>query len=85
MDGPFSFSDAPAEYLDFLKEKRRQIFAVVVGATSAGAAAAAAVAYARGEPAGALEAAQACASLCAISVVGLAAYGFTQGGSEREF
>jgi len=83
MDSPFSFSETPDAYLDFLQMKRREMFALVVGATAFGAGATGLVAAACGDAAAAIPAAQAMAQLCAGSIVGLAAYGLTQGGTQR--
>eukprot|EP00913_Durusdinium_trenchii_P034166 g31975.t1 len=62
-------------YLDFLKEKRRQMAGLVVGALSFGVLAPLAVASFRGEPQESLAAVQIMAQLFAVTVVGLAAYG----------
>lgn len=83
MEGPFSFSEAPAEYLDFLQEKRRQMGLVIAGALVAGAAGCVGVAAARGEPEAALGGLEALAVLFAVTIAGLGAYGFTQGGDRR--
>lgn len=84
MDGPFSFSEAPAEYLDFLQQKRREMIGLVFGAIAIGAGEAVLVAALRGDAAEAIPGVQAAAALLVVTVLGLGAYGFTQGGSERE-
>mmetsp|Transcript_110508 Transcript_110508/g.344484 ORF Transcript_110508/g.344484 Transcript_110508/m.344484 type:complete len:87 (+) Transcript_110508:213-473(+) len=85
MDGPFSFTEAPEEYLDFLREKRSQVIQLVVGSVTFGAAAAVIMAVSRGSDASeALPGVEAMAALFTITVVGLSAYGFTQGGTKRE-
>mmetsp|Transcript_78329 Transcript_78329/g.155172 ORF Transcript_78329/g.155172 Transcript_78329/m.155172 type:complete len:86 (-) Transcript_78329:395-652(-) len=83
MDSPFSFSDTPDAYLDFLQMKRREMFALVVGATSFGAGAAGLVAAACGDATAAIPAVQAMGVLFAGTTVGLVAYGLTQGGTQR--
>jgi len=84
MDGPFSFSEAPDEFLDFLQEKRRQMLGLVLGSTTFGTLAAAFIAAARGEPSEALVGAQAMLALTVFTLIGLGAYGLTQGGLRRE-
>jgi hypothetical protein len=83
MDSPFSFSEAPNEYLDFLQQKRREMFALVVGAVTAGAVEGASIAWLRGEPEKAGAAFETMAGLFAVTVIGLGAYGLTQGGDRR--
>jgi len=63
--------------------KRREMFALVVGATAFGAFAAGLVAAACGDATAATPAVQTMAQLCAGSIAGLAAYGLTQGGTQR--
>ncbi|CAE7945396.1 LRRCC1 [Symbiodinium sp. KB8] len=85
MNGPFTFADAPEEYLDFLQEKRRQIFGLILGSVASGVMGAAVVATLRGDPLDvALPAVLTMGALLVFSAVGLGAYGFTQGGSRRE-
>lgn len=83
MNSPFSFSEAPDEYLDFLQEKRRQMAAVVVGAVSVGVVESGTIAWLRGEPEQAIEAVYAMGALFVGTVIALGAYGFTQGGDRR--
>mmetsp|Transcript_2475 Transcript_2475/g.4876 ORF Transcript_2475/g.4876 Transcript_2475/m.4876 type:complete len:86 (+) Transcript_2475:589-846(+) len=84
MEGPFSFSEVPEEYLDFMKEKRRQMVGLVFGATAFGAASSTLVAAARGEPEEAMSAVLTMAVLLVVSLAGLGAYGLSQGGDRRE-
>lgn len=84
MDSPFSFSEAPTQYFDFLQEKRRQMIGVVVGAVAFGAFAGVALAAFRGDPSEAIPAVVAMGQLFAITAVGLGAYGLSQGGMERD-
>eukprot|EP00434_Breviolum_minutum_P028166 symbB.v1.2.024920.t1/scaffold2392.1/size80309/3 len=72
-------------YLDFLKEKRRQMAVLVVSALSCGVLFPLAVATVRGEPQETIAAVQIMALLFVVTVAGLGAYGATQGGSQREF
>mmetsp|Transcript_98366 Transcript_98366/g.256322 ORF Transcript_98366/g.256322 Transcript_98366/m.256322 type:complete len:86 (+) Transcript_98366:271-528(+) len=83
MESPFSFSEAADEYLDFLQQKRREMGALVVGALAAGALEGGSIAWLRGEPEKALDAFSAMAVLLVVTVVGLGAYGLTQGGDRR--
>lgn len=83
MDAPFSFTEAPDEYLDFLQKKRREMLGLVLGAVAFGAGAASLVAAARGDVAAALPGVQAMAGLLAVTLAGLGAYGLTQGGTQR--
>jgi len=74
------------EYLDFLREKRRQIGLLLTASVASGALAAVLVAVLRGgNPSEALPAVEAMAELLIASVVLIVAYGFTQGGLRREF
>mmetsp|Transcript_113411 Transcript_113411/g.252989 ORF Transcript_113411/g.252989 Transcript_113411/m.252989 type:complete len:86 (-) Transcript_113411:56-313(-) len=85
MDGPFSFSDAPEEYLDFLREKRRQVFALVIGACVFGSVATCLLAAARGEASEAVAGVEVLAALMAATLGGLGAFGLANGGTQREF
>mmetsp|Transcript_28027 Transcript_28027/g.52547 ORF Transcript_28027/g.52547 Transcript_28027/m.52547 type:complete len:87 (+) Transcript_28027:402-662(+) len=85
MDGAFSFAEAPEEYLDFLREKRRQMAGLIVSSIGSGVAGALAVALARGDPLEVIfPAATTMAGLFVITVLGLGAYGVTQGGDRRD-
>lgn len=57
---------------------------LVLGAVGFGALAASLIATGKGEPEAALPAVQAMGELLAVTVVGLGAYGLSQGGTRRE-
>lgn len=76
MDGPFSFSEAPEEYIEFLRQKRLQLAGLIIGSAAVAVAAAAIVALLRGEPTEAVVAVQTVVLNNLIVVGALAAYGF---------
>jgi len=66
-----------------LRQKRREMGGLIIAAVAAGALEGGSIAWLRGEPEKALEAFSAMAILLAVTVVGLVAYGLTQGGDRR--
>ena len=85
MNGPFTFAEASEEYLDFLREKRRQVIGLILVSVASGVLAAGIVAEIRGDALEAVvPAVQTMAALLIFSAVGLGAYGYTQGGSRRD-
>lgn len=85
MEGPFSFSEAPAEYLDFLRKKRRQIAGVAVQYGIAGAVGALAVSLARGEPMSSLPGVMTGVLMTSTLLSGMLVYGLCFGGLRRSF
>jgi len=83
MEGIFSFSEAPEDYLDFLQKKRRQVFTVSATSGAVGALAAVLLAAARGEPVEAVFAVPTIFAALAVFVLVLAAYGAVAGGLRR--
>lgn len=76
-------TEADEEYLDFMQEKRRQMFGVTIGAGAFGALATVLVAGVCGGDA--TPGLQAIGTLLVLFVLGLVAYGSTQGGTRRSF
>mmetsp|Transcript_125734 Transcript_125734/g.250921 ORF Transcript_125734/g.250921 Transcript_125734/m.250921 type:complete len:86 (+) Transcript_125734:480-737(+) len=83
MEGIFSFSEAPEEYLDFLQEKRRQVFSVSSASGLVGALAAVLLAAIRGQIVEAVPAVQTILAASAALILVLVAYGVVAGGLRR--
>lgn len=74
-------SEVPAEHMEFIKEKRKQLVGLVVGSLSFGALAGAVVAVLRGEPMEAMAGVQTMGVNLLIAGIAFAVAGFAAGRS----